>query len=251
MRLAGKSAVVTGGGSGIGRAMALGLAAEGARVTVADRDRDRASSVAAEVGAAGGEALALEVDVTDSEAVRGMLVAARDRFGSVDVLCNNAGIMDQLFPVHELEPAVWERVLAVNLTGPYLGCRHAVPIMLEQAGGVIINTASVAGLHGGRAGAAYTASKWGVIGLTQNVASAYWDTGIRCNAICPGSVDTDIGGGLKASELGWKLRMRDDAHRPRRGKPEEIASVAAFLASDDAVYVNGATIVVDGGYTAF
>jgi NAD(P)-dependent dehydrogenase (short-subunit alcohol dehydrogenase family) len=180
-----------------------------------------------------------------------MLAAACDRFGRLDVLCNNAGVMDQLFPVHELDPPVWERVLAVNLTGPYLGCHHAVPIMLEQGGGVIVNTASIAGLRGGRAGAAYTVSKFGVIGLTQNVASAYWDTGIRCNAICPGSVDTSIGGGLKASELGWKLRMRDEGQRPRRGRPEEIARVAAFLASDDAAYVNGATIVVDGGYTAF
>jgi NAD(P)-dependent dehydrogenase (short-subunit alcohol dehydrogenase family) len=152
--------------------------------------------------------------------------------------------------VDQVSEAEWDRVIAVNLTGPYLLCNRAIPRMVRQHGGVIINTASLSGIRGGRAGAAYTASKFGLVGLTQNIAATYGAQGIRCNAICPGAVVTDILGSAELGPDADRLRNRD-REKPPAVQPDRIAHVALFLAMDESSYMNGAIIPVDGGASAF
>lgn len=251
MKLEGKAALVTGAGSGIGAAIAQRFAREGARVVVADVVEERAEAVVQAIGASGGTASAFVGDVASPEDVARMVRAAVERFGRLDILCNNAGIMDRMAPVTETPLDLWERVLQVNLTGPFLACREALPVMLAQGGGVIVNIASVGGLFGGRAGAAYTASKHGLVGLTKNVAFMYATQNIRCNAICPGPVQTGIGLGGEPSQHGLSRMQLGMGLMTRIAQPDEIAGVALFLASDDASFVNGAVLVADGGWTAY
>ncbi len=243
-RLAGKVALVTGAASGIGAAICARFVAEGASVVAVDLNADGLQRYT------GAEKVAtVTADVTKPEDVERMVGAALDRFGKLDVLCNNAGIMDRFLPVGEVTDEVWTHVLAVNLTGPMMLSRAAVRQMLAQGGGSIVNIASVGGFAGARAGVAYTASKHGVIGLTRNTAATYMKDGIRCNAICPGGVDTGIPLGGEPSAKGYAALNLTLGAMPRVGKPEEIAATAAFLASDDAAFVNGAIVVVDGGWT--
>ena len=190
-RFTGKVAIITGGGSGIGRATALLLAAEGAAVTVADIAPDAARTVVAEIEADGGTARAQETDVADASAVEAMVADTVSAFGGLDVLHNNAAALDQNRvdqDVVTMDLATWERVLAVNLTGPMLGCRFAIPALLERGGGAIVNTASAAAFYGSHSLAAYGTSKAGVVALTRYVATAYGERGIRCNAVAPGVV---------------------------------------------------------------
>ena len=182
-----------------------------------------------------------------------MIATATSTYGRLDILCNNAGVMDLMMPAHEASVELWDRVIAINLTGPFLACRRAIPLMLEQGGGKIINTASEAGLRGGTAGTPYTVSKHGVVGLTKSIAFHYGDRGIRCNAICPGGVSTAIGIGRGTpSEAG--LKKIQPIISPwlgsRIAQPEEQAAVVAFLASDEASYINGAILPVDNGWLA-
>lgn len=251
MKLEGKVAIVTGAGSGIGKAIALRYAREGATVVVADVLAERAEAVTAEVAAIGGTALPLAVDVGSATDVAKLVATTVERFKRLDILCNNAGIMDRMAPVTDTDLDLWERVLRVNLTGPFLACREAVPVMLSQGGGVIVNIASVGGLYGGRAGAAYTASKHGLVGLTKNIAFMYAPRNIRCNAICPGPVQTNIGLGGEPSPLGLARMQLGSSLMTRIAQPDEIAAVALFLASDDASFINGAIVVADGGWTAY
>ena len=247
--MSGRTVLITGAGSGIGRAMAEAFAAAGERVVAADVRQDRADATAAALRAAGADAVAIAADVSVA-ADADRLVAFAMEHGGVDVLCNNAGIMDRHLGAHEVDEAAWDRVLAINLKGPYLMAHRVIPAMLERRRGVIINTASVAGFRGGRAGAAYTASKHGLIGLTSNIAAFYGRDGIRCVAICPGGVATNIMEAGESSEMGRRL-YEGQAYRPPPTRPEQIASIAVFLASDGAAYINGAAIVADGGMTAF
>jgi NAD(P)-dependent dehydrogenase (short-subunit alcohol dehydrogenase family) len=196
-------------------------------------------------------ALPVVADAASEEGVQLMLASACRRFGRVDVLCNNAGILDRMAPLHETTDELWEHVLAVNLTGPFRACRAVLPMMLAQGGGVIVNTASISGFLGGRAGTAYTCSKHGVLGLTRAIAATYGGRGIRCNAISPGSVKTNIAVGQEVSGEGLALRQRGLTTRPIQAEPAEIAPVAVFLASDEACYLNGADIVVDAGWTIY
>lgn len=252
MKLRDKVAVVTGAGSGIGRAIAVVFAREGAKVVVADYVEETARQTVAMIGQEGGTATAVQADVSREEDVQRMIDTALHEYGTLDILVNNAGIMDAMTPVHELSDELWERVLAVNTTGPMRAIRKAIPIFMEKGQGVIINIASVGGLHGSRAGVAYTVSKHGVVGLTRNVGFQYAGLGIRCNAIAPGSVQTNIGmGSGMPSQFGLDKAMKGMGLNPRLGDPEEIAAVALFLASDDARFVNGAVIVADGGWTAY
>jgi NAD(P)-dependent dehydrogenase (short-subunit alcohol dehydrogenase family) len=250
-RLDEKVAVITGGGSGIGRAIAARFAKEAACVVVADLVADAVKEAVLEIEAAGGRAAGAVGDVTVESDVDRMIQTATHVFGRVDILCNNAGIMDRNQPITELSNDLWERVMAVNLRGPFWACRRAVPIMIEQGGGAILNIASVAGLFGCRAGAAYTASKHALIGLTRNIAFMYAASGIRCNAICPGGVSTNIGWGGDPSEFGTGRIGLGFSIVPRIGKPEEIAEVGLLLVSDEAGFVNGTVMTVDGGWSAY
>ena len=190
-RFSGKVAIVTGGGSGIGRATALLLASEGARVTVADIAEPRRPRWSAAIEAAGGAARVQVVDVADADAVAAMVADTVAAFGGLDILHNNAAALDQNRvdqDVVTMDLATWDRVMAVNLTGPMLGCRFAIPPMLERGGGSIVNTASAAAFYGSHSLAAYGTSKAGVVALTRYVATAYGERGIRCNAVAPGVV---------------------------------------------------------------
>jgi NAD(P)-dependent dehydrogenase (short-subunit alcohol dehydrogenase family) len=252
-RFDGKVAIVTGAGSGIGRATALLLASEGAAVTVADVRGDGADAVVAEIAAAGGSARAQVVDVADADAVASMVHDTVAAFGGLDVLHNNAAALDQNQrdqDVVSMDLDTWHRVLEVNLTGPMLGCRFAIPAMLERGGGSIVNTASAAAFYGGTSLLAYSTSKAGLVALTRNVATAYGERGIRCNAVAPGVVVAKDAQDALGGPMGERLRRYTTSHLiGRLGYPEEIARAVAFLASDDASFITGETLMVDGGFT--
>jgi NAD(P)-dependent dehydrogenase (short-subunit alcohol dehydrogenase family) len=253
MRFENQVALVTGAASGIGRSLVKQLAAEGASVVAVDMSEEALHKVVAEIQAHGGKAIACVSNVAVQADVERMLNTAITAYGRLDILCNNAGIMDLMTPAADVPLDLWDRVIAVNLTGPFLACRLAIPLMLAHGGGKIVNTASEAGLRGGCAGTAYTASKHGVVGLTKSIAFHYADQGIRCNAVCPGGVETAIGVGGKiphGAGLAKVMALVANSGGTTVAKPEQIASVIAFLASDEASNVNGAIIPVDNGWAA-
>lgn len=241
MRLQGKTAVITGAASGIGRSMARRFAAEGARIVAVDMDEAKLAKVVTELDCAG-----VIADISNNDDVARMLDHER-----VDILCNNAGILDALTPVGETSDEMWDRLMAVNLTGPFKAIRAAVAKMSEQGGGVILNTCSAASLSGGRAGAAYTASKHGLLGLTRSTAWFYSDQNIRCNAIAPGAIQTKIHFRDAPHEGGFAKYSKYFETIPPHGKALAVADVALFLVSDDSRYVNGEVVSVDGGWNAF
>jgi 3(or 17)beta-hydroxysteroid dehydrogenase len=250
-RLEGKAAFITGGASGLGRAMALAFAAEGANVAIADIDRARGREVVEAIGKNG---LFLEHDVTSEEQWIANLAKAARLFGRLDTLVNNAGIGVR-GNVENTSLADWRRVNAVNLDGPFLGCKHAIPLIAKAGGGAIINISSVAGLIGARDSAAYCASKGGVRLLTKSVAlhCAHRRNGVRCNSIHPVYTDTPMVEQMLAdSRQPEKMLEAMKAMIPlgRLGTPEELAAMAVYLASDEARFVTGAEFVFDGGYTA-
>ena len=200
MRLQDKVAVVTGAGSGMGKAISSLYAREGAKVVAADIDLETANATVAEIVSNGGVAMAVLANVAKEEDVQNLIDTAVKAYGTLDVLVNNAGIMDNFVPAAEVTDALWEKVFAINIMGVMRGIRKALPIFLEKGSGVIINIASLGGLYGSRAGAAYTASKHAVIGLTKNVGFQYAKSGIRCNAIAPGAVQTNIGSTIAAPD---------------------------------------------------
>lgn len=252
MKLQNKVAVVTGAGSGMGKAITILFAKEGAKVIAADMNQETLNKVVAEITANGGTTKPVIANVTKEQDIQNMIDAAVNTFGSLDILVNNAGIMDNFVPVADVTDELWEKVFAVNVTGPMRATRKALPIFIKKGSGVIINIASAGGLFGSRAGAAYTASKHAVIGLTKNVGFEYAKLGIRCNAIAPGAVNTNIGNTLfNPNKFGMERAMAGINLNPRVGEPEEIAKVALFLACDDSSLINGTIITADAGWTAY
>ena len=248
--LEGKIALITGAGSGIGRTMAKLFSENGSKVIVVDVVADRVKQVVEEIGSK--NAIGMTRDLSLKPEPEKMIDEALSTLGRIDILCNNAGIMDAVKPVAEVDDELWERVMNINLNAPFRASRRAIPAMLKQGGGVIINTASVAGIFGGRAGAAYTTSKHALIGLTRSIAAYYGDKGIRCNAMVLGAVSTQIGlGGNNPSQLGLATMQKTSSAMPRLADPMEIAKLALFLASDDSSYVNGSCIVIDKGWTVY
>lgn len=249
MRFEGKSVVVTGASSGMGYRIALDFAREGATVVAVARRKERLEELAKEAEALPGRIIAFPGDISSQEVNEAMIDLAVKECGKLDILVNNAGIMDEFKPIGEVANDAWERIMKVNLTGPMYAMRKAVQVMCGQAsGGNIVNVASIGGVRGCRAGAAYTASKHALVGLTENTAYMYVEKGIRCNVICPGGVDTEVmNGQTDISQMGMGRIMAGLDKAIPSGKPEDISSAVLYIASEDARFMNGATVVIDGG----
>lgn len=253
MRLQGKTGIITGAASGMGLAMARLFSAEGARIVAADWNGDRLNTAVDEIKKSGGEIVGSQGNIADQKVAEGLIDLAVSTFGGLDFLCNNAGVMDYMQGVGELSDDVWRRVLGINLDGPMFTSRKAVQYMLEHGGGTIVNISSTAGIHGGAAGAAYTASKHALVGLTRNTAWMYAKKGIRCNAICPGGTATNIAESMPQDKLdptGAQRAGEFAALIPAFLDAADIAKLALFLASDESKNINGAIIPADGGWTA-
>jgi len=253
MRLEGKVAVITGAGSGMGLAMATRFAAEGASIVAGDWNGERLDAAVAAIKASGGTIVGAQGNIAEQATAAGLVDLAVSTYGRIDILVNNAGVMDYMQGVGELADDVWRRVIGINLEGPMFTCRRAVRQMLEQGGGAIVNIGSTASLHGGAAGAAYTVSKHGLLGLTRSTAWMYAKRGIRCNMICPGGTATNIAESMPQDRLDPTGAMRAGefaAIIPGFLMPTDIANLALFLASDEAKMINGAVVAADGGWDA-
>ena len=245
MRLKDKVAIITGSARGIGQATAWKFAAEGAKVVVCDLERKGVDEVVSQIIAGGGQAIGFTVNVTDKASIAAMVKGVTAKHGRIDVLVNNAGIVDDAM-FRKMSDEQFERVIDINLKGTYNCARAVVDIMIAQNAGVILNASSVVGLYGNFGQTNYAASKFGVIGMAKTWARELGRKGIRANAVCPGFVETTI---LKSIPQKVMQAMIDRVPLGRLAKPEEIANTSAFLASDEASYINGAVIEVSGGAT--
>lgn len=243
MKLDGKVAIITGSASGMGLEEAQLFAREGAKVVIADVNAEAGKKVASDINAEGGEATFIEVNMRDGASVQALVDKTVETYGSLDIVVNNAGIFDKYASILDTSEEQWDLILDVNLKGIYLMAKAAIPGMIERGGGTFVNIASVAGLVAAKGGAAYTASKHGVIGLTKHMVSEYAKDGIRTNAIAPGTIVTPLIKDVVANIPTDPVPMR------RFGQPNEVAELAVFLASEEAQFMNGAIIPIDGGFT--
>ncbi len=250
--LDGKTALVTGGGSGIGRSASLAYAREGARVVVADVNVEGGEETVQRIKEAGGEAILVHADVSKPEDTQAMVAQAVEAFGSLDCAFNNAGISggrDRHLTADYLEED-WDRVISINLKGVWLCMKAEIPKMVEQGGGAIVNTASIMGLIASPGSVAYMAAKHGVVGLTKAAALEYATAGVRVNAVCPGYINTPLVRPLFDTHEGFEERVVSRHPLGRLGEPSEIAEAVVWLSSDSASFVTGHSMPVDGGYTA-
>jgi len=251
MRLEGKVALITGGASGMGRVASVLFANEGAKVVLTDVADEAGEATAAEIRDAGREARFVRADVSKEADAEAMVRAAVETFGGLHVLYNNAGVMpNDDGSVHTNTEAIWDLVLGINVKGVAFGCKHGIPAMIDSGGGSIINVASfVAWMGAATSQTAYTSSKGAVLAMTREIAVEYARKGIRCNALCPGPIDTPLLAELLSDDA---KRQRRFVHIPmgRLGRAEELAKAALFLASDDSSFMTGASLIVDGGITA-
>jgi NAD(P)-dependent dehydrogenase (short-subunit alcohol dehydrogenase family) len=250
-RLDGRVALITGGASGMGMVASKLFASEGAMVVLTDLADEAGETVAKEIEAAGGEAAYVHADVSSEPDAEAMVSAAVERFGGLHVLYNNAGVMlPDDGSVHTTDASIWDTTLAINVKGVAFGCKYGIPAMIESGGGSIINVASfVAWLGAATSQTAYTASKGAVLAMTREIAVEFARKGIRCNALCPGPIDTPLLAELLSDPA---RRQRRFVHIPmgRLGRADELAKAALFLASDDSSYMTGTSLIVDGGITA-
>lgn len=254
-QLKNKVAIVTGAASGIGKAIVQSLVAEECNVIAADNNQERLSELPLSLPSQSTHQLqTCLTDMSNEDQIEHMISTALTHYGKLDILINNAGIMDHFEAVGDISNLQWEKIIKVNLEGPMKAMRSACRLFLKQGNGVILNIASIGGLYGCRAGAAYTTSKHGLIGLTKNTGYFYAKDGIRCNAIAPGAVTTNILEGFNLDTLSPKIKERimgGTQTNPRYGEASEIAKAAVFLVSDQSSFINGAILTIDGGWTAY
>ena len=251
MRLQDKVVLLTGASSGIGRAAALRLAEEGAKVVAVARRLDRLKELEGESKDFSGEIYSMQGDVSKVEDISRVVKDTVEKYSRIDVLINNAGILDRFLTADNMEDEIWDQVINVNLTAPMKLIREVIPYMTKQGSGNIINISSVGGLFGAKGGLAYVTSKHGLIGMTKHIGVIFAEQGIRCNAIAPGSVKTDIGNTIQDPDTRvYNKVIKSAGVFPVLGESEDIANLMLFLASDESKFINGATIVSDGGWTA-
>jgi NAD(P)-dependent dehydrogenase (short-subunit alcohol dehydrogenase family) len=249
MKLANKVALITGAGSGMGKSAALIFAVEGAKVAAVDVAEAQVKETVAEIAKRGGDAIAIRADVSKSEDVKRMIDDTVARFGGLNIMYNNAGIEGESNFMSNMTEDQFDRVIAINLRGVFLGMKYALPHLINAGGGSIINQASIAGMIAVRGGAAYSASKAGVIALTRVAALEYGRYNIRVNAICPGAIETPMAQRIRQGQPPNLKAIQRISVLGRMAEPEEIAKVALFLASDDSSFATGAPFVIDGGWT--
>ncbi len=251
MKLKDKVIILTGASSGIGRATALKLVAEGAKVVAVARRTERLEELKKEGADLPGEIYPITGDVSKDGDIDKLVEETIENYGKIDVLINNAGIVDRFLSADNMEDELWDRVMDVNLTAPMKLIRKSLNYMLDQGEGNIINVASVGGLFGAKGGLAYVASKHAIIGMTKHIGVIFADKGIRCNAIAPGSIKTEIGQNVKEPNMFVLDKvMKSTEALPALGEAEDIGNLMVFLASEDSKFINAATIVADGGWTA-